>query len=57
MSVTDCSKEQAQKALEMAQGQVRNAIVMILLGCSKEEAEAALEQAGGQIQKLVKEEQ
>lgn len=43
----------AQLYYEKADGQVKVAIVMILLGCTKEEAEAKLASAGGFVRKAV----
>ena len=56
-SVTCCTKETALKALEEAKGNVRLAIVMILLDCDSLQAKEALLKVNGRIQDLIDEEE
>ncbi|MDN7242959.1 N-acetylmuramic acid 6-phosphate etherase [Planococcus sp. N028] len=53
MDSTQVDYDTAQQYYEKADGQVKTAIVMILLDCTKEEAEAKLESAGGFVRKAV----
>ena len=50
--VTGCSDDVAKEKLELADGHVKLAIVMILFDFDKEEAENALENAQGNIHKI-----
>ncbi len=53
MNATDCERETAQDALEMANGNAKLAIVMILLACEKEQAEILLKNNDGFITKVL----
>lgn len=50
--VTGCSQEAAEKTLEMADGHVKLAIVMILFNKTREEAEQSLNESDGNIQNI-----
>ena len=51
-AVTDCTVEEAQKALEESGNRVKTAIVMVLLNLDKTKAEEALAKCNGRIQEL-----
>ncbi|UUX35007.1 N-acetylmuramic acid 6-phosphate etherase [Fundicoccus culcitae] len=55
MEATECSYEQAQEALALADNKVKLAIVMLLTGLKREEAEARLEASKGFIHQAVSE--
>jgi N-acetylmuramic acid 6-phosphate etherase len=50
--LTDCSEEQARRALEQGQGNAKIAI-LILHGYSRESARAELERAGGRLRQAI----
>lgn len=54
MTATGCTREEAEKALEQAEGHVKTAVTMILLDCGPEEARQKLSQAGGKIREALK---
>ena len=53
MAATDCTREEAIRALAEAGGHVKTAIVMILNGQSAPEARAALEAASGHVRAAI----
>ncbi|KAF0995302.1 N-acetylmuramic acid 6-phosphate etherase [Geobacillus sp. TFV-3] len=53
MEATGVSAEEASLYYEQANGEVKTAIVMILVGCSYEEAKARLQKAGGFVRKAL----
>lgn len=55
MEVTGCEREVASRYLEMAKGEVKVAITMIILDCSREEALDRLKQAKGHIRTAIAE--
>lgn len=52
MEATGCDRETASKALDLAEKNVKAAIIMILLNCSYEEAIEKLEEADGFVRKV-----
>ncbi len=54
MTATGCSREEAAKVLDQAEGHVKTAVAMILLDCGPEEARQELSQAGGKIRAALK---
>lgn len=53
IAATGCTREDAKTALCSADGQVKTAIVMILLQCSASEAKKHLEKSGGHVRKTL----
>lgn len=53
IAATGCTREDAKSALSSADGQVKTAIVMILLQCSAIEAKKHLEKSGGHVRKTL----
>jgi len=49
MTATECNREVAKDALQEANGSVKVAVTMILLGCEAEKARKCLDAAGGHI--------
>lgn len=49
MEATGCDREEAVRMLEKAEGNVKTAIIMILLACDKKEAEQRLLKADGKV--------
>lgn len=49
MDACDCTRDEAQAALDEADGHVKVAIVALLLGCGAPEARTALDAAGGHV--------
>ncbi|MFP7492393.1 N-acetylmuramic acid 6-phosphate etherase [Terribacillus saccharophilus] len=54
MEATGANYEAAEKVFEQSGGQVKTAIVMLLLDSTKEEAEAKLQEAGGFVRTAIK---
>ncbi len=53
MEATGCDRETASKALDLAEKNVKAAIIMILLNCSYDEAIEKLEAADGFVRKVI----
>lgn len=53
MEATGCDRETASKALDLAEKNVKAAIIMILLNCSYDEAIEKLEAANGFVRKVI----
>lgn len=53
-AATQCTKEEARKALAAANGRVKSAITMILLNCDAEAADAKLAAAKGHIREAIR---
>ena len=53
MEVTGVSREEAKTTLDLANGSVKKAIVMILANCNYEEASSKLEAANGHVRKAI----
>ncbi|QOY60726.1 N-acetylmuramic acid 6-phosphate etherase [Thermophilibacter immobilis] len=53
MQACDCTRERAIEALEQADGQVKTAIVSVLLGCSSARARARLDDAHGHVRAAI----
>ena len=52
VAITECSPEQAEKALQQTKNDVKSAILIILLDCSVEEAQESLKKSGS-IRKII----
>ena len=53
MEASDCTKEQAQEALQKTGGKAKPAILMILLDCDYEKAQSLLAESKGFIAKAL----
>ncbi len=53
MQACDCTRERAIEALEQADGQVKTAIVSVLLGCGVVQARARLDDAHGHVRAAI----
>lgn len=53
MEATGCERELAKEKLEIAEGNAKLAITMILLGCDKTEAVSRLEKAAGHVRAAI----
>ncbi|MGL4737282.1 MAG: N-acetylmuramic acid 6-phosphate etherase [Cellulosilyticaceae bacterium] len=53
MEATGCERDLAKEKLEIAEGNAKLAITMILLGCDKEEAVNRLEKAAGHVRAAI----
>ncbi len=56
MNAAECTREQAERALEKAGKDVKTAIVMVKKGCTKKEAENRLKTAKGRVNKALSDE-
>ncbi|WP_124067208.1 N-acetylmuramic acid 6-phosphate etherase [Clostridium sp. E02] len=54
MEITGCNRDEGITAIDKASGNVKTAIIMILLNCTVKEAEEKLEQSRGKIRNALK---